>query len=71
MFEPDVFPFFRIGDADLSCSPPDGALLLPRGLGAASGDVISVGGVTMHSSDEEGSKLSLNTVGLGEGFQPC
>ena len=67
----DGLPFFRFGHADLSCAPPDGARLFPRGLGPVPGEVTSVGDVTIHSSDEEGSELSSNIVGLGAGFQPC
>ena len=71
MLVTDGLPFFRLGDADLSCVPLDGARLLPSGLTAGSGDVASVGGVTIHSSKKDGSELSANTVNLGEGFQPC
>ena len=41
MLVADGLPFFRLGDADLSCVPPEGARLLPRGLTVGSGEVSS------------------------------
>ena len=69
LIELSPFPFsFRAGDAPSPISGFPGALLLPsapRGCG----DVTPVGGVVMHSSDEDEDERS-NVVGLGAGCQP-
>ena len=70
MFKDSDLPLFRIGEADLSCSLPDDALLLLTDLAtSAGGDPIVDGGVTMHSSDPGEEKYASKFVGLGAGDQ--
>ena len=72
------FPFFRRGEADsstwtvLAGAPLPLFLLVVQGSTGEIGDWTSDGGVTMHSSDDEGGDVAQSKeVGLGAGHQPA
>lgn len=69
-----MFNFFSSGEADLSCSSPEEALLLlaPCDPTYSGGVEQEDGGVNMHSSNpgEEIVVSSSKWTGLGEGHQP-